>query len=300
MGDRIFFGLLRTLALIIFLVLILMFVKLSQMSLPAFEKFGWKFFITHEWDPVNDNFGALGFAFGTIVSSLLALVLSVPVSICVALFLTELAHRKIAPIFGFLIEMLAAIPSVVYGLWGIFVLAPWLKKSIQPFLGEHLGFLPFFSGPPYGVGMMAAGIILAIMITPTISSLCREVFKSIPLSQREAALGLGATRSEMIRVAVLKSSLSGITGAVMLGFGRALGETMAVTMVIGNRQDISWSLFSPAQTMASVMANEYNEAVGQIHLASLVAIGLGLFIVSLIVNSLARLIIWRLHKKFGT
>jgi len=240
-----------------------------------------------------DEFGALVFIYGTVVSSFLAILLSTPVSIGVALFISELAPKKVASIIGFLVEMLAAIPSVVYGLWGIFVLAPFLRVHLQPFLGEELGFLPLFQGPPFGVGMLAAGIILAVMVTPTISSICREVFKAIPLAQREAALALGATRWESIRMGVLKNSKSGIMGAVILGLGRALGETMAVTMVIGNRNEISASLFAPAQTMASAIANEYAEASSSLHLQALTGLGLTLLIVSLSINSVARFWIWK-------
>jgi phosphate transport system permease protein len=206
----------------------------------------------------------------------------------------------VANAVGFLVQMLAAIPSVVYGLWGVFVLAPWLRVSIEPFLSKHLGFLPFFQGAPYGVGMLAAGIILAIMITPTVSSISREVFSAIPRSQREAALALGATRWEMMRIAVLRSSKAGVIGAIMLGLGRALGETMAVTMVIGNRASISASLFAPSQTMASVLANEYAEATSDIHLSALAAIGFSLFLVTFILNGLARLLVWRMTRLKGT
>lgn len=255
--------------------------KLFQMGLPAFQEFGFSFFLSNEWDPVNEKFGALAFLYGTIVSSLLALLISCPISIGAAVFLTELAGTRLGRITGFLVEMLAAIPSVVYGLWGIFVLAPWLRSM----------------GAPYGVGMLAAGIILAIMITPTISTICREVFRSVPIHQKEAALALGTTRWEMIRMAVLKPSWLGIVGAVVLGLGRALGETMAVTMVIGNRADISLSLLAPAQSMASVIANEYVEASGDLHQASLAAIGFGLFLVAFVVLGLARLLVWHVEAR---
>lgn len=246
-----------------------------------------------DWNPVTDSFGALPVIFGTVVSSALALLLSTPVSVGVALFLTEVAPRRLAGVLGFLVEMLAAIPSVVYGLWGIFVLAPWLRTTVQPWLGAKLGFLPLFQGPPFGLGMLAAGVVLAIMITPTISAICREVFRAVPASQREAARALGATPWETIRMSVFRSSTLGISGAVTLGLGRALGETMAVTMVIGNRAEISKSLFAPAQTMASVIANEYTEATSDIHLSALAAVGLTLFGVSLIINTGARLLVWR-------
>lgn len=246
---------------------------------------------------MTEAFGAAPMIFGTVVSSLLALLLAVPVSVGVALFLTEVAERRLAGIAGFLVEMLAAIPSVVYGLWGIFVLAPWLRTSVQPTLKKYLGFLPLFEGPPFGIGMLAAGIILAIMIVPTISAICREVFRAIPASQREAARALGATPWETIQLSVFRSSLLGIFGAVTLGLGRALGETMAVTMVIGNRPEIAASLFAPGQTMASVIANEYTEATGDLHLSALAGIGLSLFGVSLLINAVARFMVWRFKRK---
>lgn len=282
---------LRGLGLGIIALLIAIVALLVKLSWPAWSQFGLGFLSGTNWDPVAEQFGAGALIYGTVVSSLLALIIATPISVAVGLYLAEVAYTPLSKILGFLVEMLAAIPSVVYGLWGIFVLAPWLRTSVEPWLGEYFGFLPLFQGPPYGVGMMAAGIILAIMITPTISTICREVFKAIPRNQREAALGLGATHWEMLRLAVLKNSRSGIFGAVILGLGRALGETMAVTMVIGNRPEISASLFAPAQSMASMIANEYNEASNQIHLASLAAVGLSLFFVSLSINAFARLVI---------
>lgn len=293
LGDRVFFWLMTLAALGVLALLVLIGVFLWTSSQPSIEKFGWAFLWQRSWDPVNGEYGALPFIFGTVVSSLVAMALATPLSVGIALFLNELAPRKIARVVGFLIEMLAAIPSVVYGLWGIFALAPWLRTQVQPLLGDWLGFLPLFQGPPYGVGMMTAGIILAIMVIPTISSLCREVFRAIPRSNREAALALGATRWEMMRLSVLKASKTGMFGAVILGLGRALGETMAVTMVIGNRNDISASLFAPAQTMASIVANEYAEATTSLHLSALAEIGLVLFAVTFLINAVARLFIWR-------
>jgi len=231
------------------------------------------------------------------MSSILAMLMAVPVSVGVALFLNELAPRWLGKVAGFLVEMLAAIPSVVYGLWGIFVLAPIIRTTVQPWLQAHFGFVPFFQGPAYGVGMMTAGIILGIMVTPTISSLAREVFRAIPRSQREAALALGATRWETMVIAVLRSSKPGIFGASLLGLGRAVGETMAVTMVIGNRSEISASLFAPSQTMASVLANEYAEASSSLHLSALIEVGLVLFAVTFVMNGFARLMIMGLSAK---
>lgn len=288
-ADHIFYRTLQGFAVATVLLLFLLISRLTFLSLPIFEKMGSTFLWSSDWDPVQQIYGVKAFAFGTVFSSLLALILAVPVSVGTALFLTEMAPKWLGKFLGFLVEMLAAIPSVVYGLWGIFVLAPWLQNIVQPMLAERFGFLPFFEGAPYGVGMMAGSIVLAIMITPTMAALSREVFRSIPSTQREAALGLGATRWEMIRLAVLKSSTSGLIGAMILSFGRALGETMAVTMVIGNRPQISWSLFAPAQTMASVIANEYAESVHELHLSALVAVGLSLLGVSLFVNMAARI-----------
>ncbi len=267
-------------------------------SWPAFSKFGLSFFIQPVWNSWKQEFGALSLIYGTTISSLLALLIAVPVSVAFALFLNELAPRWISVPLGFIVEMLAAIPSIVYGLWGVFILAPFLRKSVQPFLSEHIGHLPLFSGPYYGIGMMCAGLILAIMITPTISSICKEVFRAVPHSNKEAALSLGATRWEMFKVAILGGGCSGIVGAVVLGFGRAFGETMAVTMVIGNKVDLSASLFAPSQTMASVLATQYAEADTRLHLSSLTAVGFTLFMVSLLFNSLAIFLVWRMKKQF--
>ncbi|MFL5813533.1 MAG: phosphate ABC transporter permease subunit PstC [Bdellovibrionia bacterium] len=296
-GDRVFFWSLRAVATALILILVAVAFQIGRLSLPALKSFGLGFVSSQVWNPVSDVFGAGSFIYGTVVSSAIAILIAFPVSVGVALFLNEIAHARIAAMLGFLVEMLAAIPSVVYGLWGIFVLAPWLRVTVQPFLIAHLGFLPIFRGPAYGVSMFTAGVVLAIMIVPTIAAICREVFRAIPLSQREAALALGATRWEAIRVAVLKSSHVGILGAVILGLGRALGETMAVTMVIGNRNEISASLFAPAQTMASVIANEYAEATSDVHLSALAAVGLILFVVSFLINSVARLLVWRVSAK---
>lgn len=296
-GDRVFALLVKLPSIGLLLLLASIVIFLGKTSWPAIEKFGLRFLSSTTWDPVMENFGALPVIFGTVVSSLIAILISGFMSIGIALFLNELAPRRLGSAIGFLVEMLAAIPSVVYGLWGIFVLAPWLREHVQPALGKTLGFLPLFQGPPYGVGMMSAGLILAIMITPTISSISREVFKSIPQAQREAVLALGSTRWEMMNLAVLKGGRAGVFGAVILGLGRALGETMAVTMVIGNRSEISASLFAPGQTMASVIANEYAEASSGLHLAALAEIGLVLFLVTLVINAAARLVLAKTVKR---
>ncbi|GAB6156734.1 phosphate ABC transporter permease subunit PstC [Desulfosporosinus burensis] len=259
---------------------------------PSIQKFGFSFITGRVWDPVKEQFGALPFIYGTIVTSLIALLLAAPIGLGVAIFLNEMAISKVRTVVGFLVEMLAAIPSVVYGLWGIFVLAPWLRETVQPGLAKWLGFLPLFQGTPVGFGMLAGGLILAVMILPTIAAISREVMAAVPNMQREAALALGATKWEMIRLAVLPYAKSGIMGGIMLGLGRALGETMAVTMVIGNRPDILPSLFAPAYSMAAVIANEFTEATYDLYLSALVEIGLILFGITLILNVFARLLIW--------
>lgn len=297
-GDKAFYWILKVMAFGIILLLASFFFLLLKMSWPVLSKMGPSFFWFNDWNPVTEEYGALPFIFGTVATSLLALVLSVPISLGAALLITEITDGVVRKILGFLVEMLAAIPSVVYGLWGLFVVVPFLREHIQPFLSKYLGFLPLFEGAPLGVGLMAAGIVLAIMITPTIATISREIFLTIPKVYKEGALALGATRWEMIRLSVLKSSTSGILGASILGLGRALGETMAVAMVIGNRAEISASLFSPAQSMASLIANEYAEASSDIHIASLTAIGFGLLLVSLFMNSIARLIVWKVERKF--
>jgi phosphate transport system permease protein len=261
----------------------------SQLSWHAF---GWKFFGQSDWNPVSDQYGALPFIFGTVVSSVLSLVIAVPLSLGVAVFITEMCPVGLRGILSFTTELLAAIPSVVYGLWAIFVLVPILRQYVQPFLATTLGWTGLFSGPPYGIGMLAAGVILAIMIIPIISSITREVLTVVPQHQREAVLALGATRWEMIRMGVLRNARAGIVGAIILGLGRALGETMAVTMVIGNRPEIAKSLFAPGYTMASVLANEFSEATGDLYLSALIEIGLALFFVTIVVNALARLMVW--------
>ena len=274
---------------------VILYELIAQSKLSIF-KFGLKFLTQSVWDPVEENFGALPFIYGTIVSSLLSLVIAVPLSLATALFLTELCPRRVRPILSLLVELLAAIPSVIYGLWGIFVMAPFLRLHVQPFLARYLGWTGLFTGPKYGFGMLAAGIILAIMILPIVSSITREVITAVPRQQREAALALGATKWEMLRMAVLRNARAGILGAVILGLGRAFGETMAVTMVIGNRPEIAKSLFAPGYTLASVIANEFTEAVGNVYLSSLMQCALVLFAITLVVNALAGLLIWSMTR----
>ncbi len=272
--------------------LVLIVYQLVLRSGPSWHAFGMKFFAGRDWDPVSEQFGALPFIYGTLVSSLLALIIAVPLSIGVAVFTTEMCPVRLRGPLSFFVELLAAIPSVVYGLWAIFVLVPLLSGYVEPFLSKVLGWTGFFTGPPYGISMLAAGIILAIMIVPIISSITREVLMVVPQHQREAALALGATRWEMIRMGVLRNARAGIMGAIILGLGRALGETMAVTMVIGNRPEIAKSLFAPGYSMASVLANEFSEATGDVYLSALIEIGLALFLVTIVVNALARLMVW--------
>jgi phosphate transport system permease protein len=265
----------------------------------SIAQFGWRFLATSVWDPVRDEYGALPLIFGTVLSSLLALVIALPLGLGVAVFLSELAPRWLERPLSFLVELLAAIPSIVYGLWGIFVLVPWLRLHAEPWLGSHLGFLPFFKGAPYGFGMLAAGLILSVMVLPIIASISRDVMRSIPDLLREAALGLGATRWETTKV-VLAASKSGILGATLLGLGRAVGETMAVTMVIGNRADISASLFSPGYSMASVIANEFAEATTSMYTSALIEVALVLFVVTILLNALARLIVWSVTRRYAS
>ena len=291
-GDRVFRVVLRLAAGALFVLVLALGAEMLRASWPAIQRFGWRFLVTSVWDPVAEQFGALPFVYGTLVSSLLAMLIAVPLGLGTAIYLAELAPQWVRPPVAFLVELLAAVPSIVYGLWGIFVLAPLLRTWVQPALGSALGFLPLFQGPPYGVGMLAAGIILSIMVVPFITAVSREVLLAVPNSQREAALALGATRWETTRLAVLRYGRSGLIGASLLGLGRALGETMAVTMVIGNRPDISLSLFAPGYTMASVIANEFTEATSDLYLAALSEVGLLLFLVTIAVNGLARALVW--------
>ncbi len=266
--------------------------ELVHQSGLSIAKFGWQFFRTKAWDPVAGDFGAFPFIYGTLVSSLLALLIAVPLAIGVAVFINEMCPRRLRAGLSFTVELLAAIPSVIYGLWAIFILAPFLREYVEPFLGDHFAWTGLFTGPPYGIGMLAAGVVLAIMVIPIISSITSEVMLAVPQAQREALLALGATRWEMIRTGILRNARTGILGAVILGLGRALGETMAVTMVIGNVPDISKSLFAPGYTMASVIANEFTEATGDLYVSALIEIALALFLLTLIVNALARLLVW--------
>jgi phosphate transport system permease protein len=267
----------------------------SQLSI---EKFGFSFWTNSIWDPVSGEFGARPFIWGTLYSSFLALLVATPISLGIAIYLSELSPNWLKQPFIFLTELLAAIPSIVYGLWGIFVLVPAVRE-LQRGMPDTLRALPIFSGPPVGVGMMAAVLILAVMIIPYTSSVAREVLKAVPVAQREAAYALGATRWEAIRAA-LYYARSGIVGAIMLGFGRALGETMAVTMVIGNNPQISVSLFAPQYTMAALLANEFTEAADDLYLHALIEVGLVLFAITLVVNMASRILIWQMNRPVKT
>jgi len=291
-ADRSFFALILACGLCVLALVGLIVYELITKSSLSWHAFGLKFFFRSEWDPVNEQFGALPFVYGTIVSSVVALAIAVPLAIGVAVFITEMSPRWLRGSLAFTTELLAAIPSVIYGLWDIFILVPLLRTYVQPFLARYFGWTGLFEGPPYGIGMLAAGIILAIMVIPIVSSITREVMTAVPQQQREAVLALGATRWEMIRTGVLRNARAGILGGIILGLGRALGETMAVTMVIGNRPEIAKSLFAPGYTMASVIANEFSEATGDVYLSALVEVGLALFIVTIIVNILAQFLVW--------
>ncbi|HLW59895.1 MAG TPA: phosphate ABC transporter permease subunit PstC [bacterium] len=292
--DAVFRAVLTAFGFAVVVIVASMIIQLSMAAWPAIARFGAGFLWTQRWDPVHNVFGAVTFAYGTLASSLVALVLAVPVSLGVAIYLAELAPPVLSTVLGFIIELLASIPSVILGLWGIFVMAPWLRSVVEPDLRAILGWLPLFSGPAYGIGLLAGGMILAIMLLPIVSSISREVLKSVPLSQREAAYALGATRWEVIWRAVLPYGRTGLTGAVILGLGRALGETMAVTMVIGNRPQVSPSLFQPAYTIAAALANEFSEATTGIYISALIELAVVLFVISLIVNAIARWLIWRM------
>jgi len=291
-ADAAFMGMTLLCALSIFAIVLFILTILTARSQLTLKQFGFHFFVHSGWDPVSGDFGALPFIVGTLETSLLALAMAVPLAMGVAIFLSELCPAKLRAPISFVTELLAAIPSVVYGLWAVFVLVPMMRDSLGPFLSKYLGWTGLFEGYNFGVGLLTASIILAIMILPIISSITRDIMLAVPTSQREAVLALGATRWEMIRTGVLRNARIGIVGAVILGLGRALGETMAVTMVVGNHPEIAKSLFAPGYTLASVIANEFSEATGDMYLSALIEIGLALFIVTVIVNAIARGLVW--------
>lgn len=297
LGDRIFRGMTAFFAGLVLVLAFLVAWELYLSARPAMAKFGWGFLTSSAWDPVKEVFGSVPFVYGTLASSLLALLIATPLGLGIALFLTELAPKRLREPVAFVVEILAAIPSVVYGLWGMFMLAPLMRMYVDPFLMKWIG-PPFFAPPSTGLSLLTAGLILAIMILPTITAISREVFETVPNVYRESALALGATRWEAIQLAVVRASKGGLLGAVMLGLGRALGETMAVTMVIGNKPEVSINLLASSHSMASVIANEFSEAVSDMHVASLAEIGLLLMAITLILNLLARLLVWATTRKF--
>jgi phosphate transport system permease protein len=284
----------------IFLALVIgLFFELLWSSRLSLRAFGPAFLWTSQWNPVTNQFGALPFIYGTVVSSLIAILLAGVTGVLAGAFLAEFSPPRIAVPLSFMIELLSAVPSVVYGLWGLFILAPMMRDCAEPFLQHYLGFLPIFAGPIYGVGMLTAGVILAIMIVPTVTAISRDVMAAVPQTQREAIWALGATRWQGFRMVVLPGARGGVFGACILALGRALGETIATTMVIGNRPAISASLFAPGYSISSVIANEFTEATSQIYLSALIELGLLLFVISMIVNTAARILLWTVFRPMG-
>lgn len=295
LADRIYRAAILFFALCVPALVLLIFLEVGRAGWPALKQFGFGFLTSSAWDPVHGEFGAAPAIVGTIVTSMIALAIATPLALGSAIFLSEFSPQWLRQPASFLIDLLAAVPSIVYGLWGVFVLVPFLRSAAIPFLRDtlHLGATPFFTGPAYGPSVLAAGLILAIMVLPYIASVSREVLLAVPRSQREAALALGATHWEAITGAVLPYAKVGIIGGIILGLGRALGETMAVTMLIGNRHELSASLLSPGYTMASLIANEFSEATTDIHLSALMAVGFVLLLLTLVVNAAARLLVLR-------
>ncbi len=303
LSDRLFAGTTLGLALAVLALLVAILVALVFGALPALKAFGWSFLTTEAWNPVSETFGALVPVYGTLITSAIAMVIGIPVSFGIALFITQLCPAALKRPLATSIELLAAIPSIIYGMWGLFVLAPLLSTDIQPWVSDHLGSWPLvgfmFQGPPMGIGMFTAGLILAIMVIPFISAVMRDVFETVPSVLKESAYAMGATTWEVVWKVVLPYSRVGVAGGIMLGLGRALGETMAVTFVIGNAHRLSGSLFMPGNTISSTLANEFNEAVGDTYTASLLALGLLLFVITSIVLSISRLLLLRLTRRQG-
>jgi phosphate transport system permease protein len=298
-GDMLFLGLTIVFALLVIVVAAVMVVTLVVQSWPALTRFGLSFLVSQQWSVGTDHFGALVFIFGTLYTSFLALLLAVPLSLGVAIFLSELASTRLRGPVSTLVELLAAVPSVVYGLWGVFVLTALVRSPLELWLGAHLGGIPLFGGPAYGSGILAAALILTVMIVPTIAAISRDVLRAVPREQREGLLALGATRWETIMRVVVPYARAGIVGAVILGLGRAVGETMAVTMVIGNGRSIGPSLFAITDTLASVIANQFTEATGTLYPAALLELGLILFVLAIVLNVLARLLVWTVAREPG-
>jgi phosphate transport system permease protein len=289
-ADDLYRGVLQALSVFVLAAIALVVWECARGALPSIRATGWQFLVGTDWDPIADRYGALPYLYGTLVTSLIAMLLAVPVGIAAAVFLVEIAPPLVGDVVSFAIELLASIPSIVFGLWGVFVLAPWLRVALEPWLIAHLGFMPLFQGFPFGLGILNAGIVLAIMVVPTVTALSREILRSMPRTLNDAALALGATRAEGLGV-TLDAARPGLLGAGILALGRALGETMAVTMVIGNSNRISASLLAPGATMASVIANEFAEASGKLYLSALIEIALVLFALTLVVNAVARLLV---------
>jgi len=286
-------------AVLIILIMVAMVAELTWNSRLSIKEFGLGFLTSDSWNPVTQEFGALSSIFGTLVSTIIALVIAVPLSLVTALFLVELAHPTVAKVIGAGIELLAAVPSIIFGMWGLFVFAPYMSDHIQPALNEYLGFLPLFQGPPMGIGMMTAGIILALMVLPFITAVTRDVFQMVPSVVKESAYGMGATTWEVTRKVTMPYGIKGIIGAFFLGLGRAIGETMAVTFVIGNNHRISWSLFMPANSISSTLANEFTEASEPLYLSSLIELGLVLFGLTFLIQVIAQLWLTRVRKRTG-
>ncbi|MGB7099700.1 MAG: phosphate ABC transporter permease subunit PstC [Xanthobacteraceae bacterium] len=303
LGDVAFRHLTRVAAIGVLLLLSGVIVSLIAGSLPALRAFGFGFLVSERWNPVTENFGALAPIYGTLVTSFIAMLIAVPVGLMIAFFLTELCPPWLRRPIGIAIELLAGIPSIIYGIWGLFVFAPFLQETLQPFLINTLGnvpaIAPLFSGPPYGIGMLTAGLILAIMVLPFVTSISRDVFEAVPPVLKEAAYGVGCTTWEVVRYVVLPYARVGVIGGVMLGLGRALGETMAVTFVIGNAHKISPSLLAPATTISATIANEFTEAVGDLYTSALIALGLILFVITFIVLAAARYMLMRIERRIG-
>ena len=296
-GDILFKGTTTAFAVLVLAIIAAIVALLYSKGHLAVVHFGWRFLWNTAWDPVREDFGALPSIYGTVVSSLLAILIATPISIGIAIFLTEMAPPWLQRPVGLGVEMLAAVPSIIYGMWGLFIFAPIMAKTVQPWLKAHLGVLPFFQGIPMGIGMMTASIILAIMIIPFIASVARDVFSLVPAMSKESAYGLGATTWEVIRGVVIPHTRSGLVGAIFLGLGRALGETMAVTFVIGNAHKISASLLDPSNTIASTLANEFSEATTPLYISSLIELGLILFLITTTILALAKFMLWRIESQ---
>ncbi len=303
LSDNVFRGLTRAAAIGVLLLLSGVIVSLISGSLPTFREFGFSFLTSQSWNPVTDNYGALPAVYGTLVTSAIAMLIAVPVGLMIAFFLTELCPQWLRRPIGIAIELLAGIPSIIYGIWGLFMFAPFLQVHLQPFLIKIFHGIPvagaLFTGPPYGIGMLTAGLILAIMVLPFVTSISRDVFEAVPVVLKEAAYGLGCTTWEVVRYIVLPYTRVGVIGGVMLGLGRALGETMAVTFVIGNAHRIAASLLAPGTTISATIANEFTEAVGDLYTSALISLGLILFVITFIVLAIARFMLLRIERRIG-